>query len=136
MVRSEAILVLIFVTAGAAAADTGLPISLANGYELHVKEIVPSRNLPHVYHDQAMSSIPNIYPDSEIIAERRSGRLDQNPGSLYSLVCYKRTRKHSEVTISGVFTSTGKAWSFSATVAQRHYADTIAMILEALSQLP
>ena len=48
---------------------------LETGVELHIKEIPFSRILPTAYYDQAMASIPGVYPGSEIVAKRRYGRF-------------------------------------------------------------
>jgi len=97
---------------------------LENGVELHIKEILPSRILPHAFYDQAMASIPGVYPNSQIIAKRRVGYLGKNTPSLYSMVCYKESKDQEEVTISGVVTDKNKAWSFDAKVVESSFVDS------------
>lgn len=126
----------LFVAAFAAADAPGSAIALGNGEVLLVTQIAASRNLPHAYYDQAMSSIPQIFPDFELITHQRAAAVTVRRGMLYSLVSYKKTGGHHEVAIGGVVTGAGKAWSFRATVAERAHADTLRLLLEALSKLP
>ena len=109
---------------------------LENGYELHIKEIQYSRILPHAYYDQAISSIPGVYPDSQIIGKRRLGRFRKDSSSFYSLVCYKKLKDQVEVTISGVVTSKSNSWSFDAMVAETDFIDTLLLVLETISEFP
>ena len=108
-------------------------IPLETGIELHIKKIPPSRILPTAYYDQAMASIPAVYPGSEIIAKRRFGRFGPDLTASYSMVCYKKSSEIDQVTISGVLTSKGKAWSFDALVEGSLFADTLILVLETLA---
>ena len=109
---------------------------LETGVELHIKEIPFSRILPTAYYDQAMASIPAVYPGSEIVAKRRFGRFGPDLTASYSMVCYKKSSEIDQVTISGVLTSKGKAWSFDALVEGSLFADTLILVLETLAALP
>jgi hypothetical protein len=111
-------------------------VALENGVELAIKDIGFSRILPHAYYDQALSSIPGVYPNSEIIAKRRLGYLGKNPPALYSLVCYKKSKDLSEITISGVVTSKNKAWSFDAGVDESAFNDTLILVMEIIAEVP
>lgn len=111
-------------------------IRLENGEALVIKKIQPSRILPHAFHDQALSSITGIYPDSQILAKRRVGYLNKNPAVLYSMVCYKESSKQEGVIISGVVTYENQAWSFDSTVEESAFPDTLILILETLNKLP
>ena len=111
-------------------------VPLENGAELHIKQIQFSRILPHAYYDQAMSSIPGVYPDSQIIAKRRLGYLTKNPSAVYSMVCYKKSKNQKEVTISGVVTSENKAWSFDTGVDEIAFADTLIRVMEIIAEVP
>ena len=82
---------------------------LETGVELHIKEIPFSRILPIAYYDQAIASIPAVYPGSEIVAKRRFGRFGPDLTASYSMVCYKESSEIEQVTISGVITINGKA---------------------------
>tara|TARA_B100001013_G_C24310373_1_gene324509 strand:+ start:143 stop:433 length:291 start_codon:yes stop_codon:yes gene_type:complete len=44
-------------------------VSLMGGVEMEIREIQFPRILPTAYYDQALSSIPGLYPDSEIVAK-------------------------------------------------------------------
>ena len=109
---------------------------LETGVELHIKEIPFSRILPTAYYDQAMASIPGVYPGSEIVAKRRYGRFGTDLAASYSMVCYKVSSQIDQVTISGVITIDGKAWSFDALVEGSLFADTLILVLETLAALP
>lgn len=111
-------------------------VQLENGEALVIKKIQPSRILPHAFHDQALSSIPGIYPDSQILAKRRVGYLRKNPAVLYSLLCYKESNKQERVTISGVITYENHAWSFDSKVEDSSFPETLILIFETLNELP
>jgi hypothetical protein len=129
------IFLLVFPYAGASEVKVkSLP--LENGVELHIKEIAFSRILPHAYYDQAIASIPGVYPDSQIIAKRRLGYLGKNTPAVYSMVCYKKSKNLKEVTISGVVTSKNKAWSFDAGVDEFAFADTLIRVMEMIAEVP
>ncbi len=131
------ILSLIFlVTSLGASENSAKRVLLESGHELHIKEILPSRILPHAFYDQAMTSIPGVYPNSQIIAKRRVGYLGKNTPSLYSMVCYKESKDLEQVTISGVVTNKNKAWSFDAKVVESSFVDTLILVLEILAELP
>ena len=135
--RTLFILSLIFLVSSVGASENSVKkVLLENGLELHIKEILPSRILPHAFHDQAMASIPGVYPKSQIIAKRRVGYLEKNTPSLYSMVCYKESKDLEEVTISGVVTSKNKAWSFDAKVVESSFVDTLLLVLEVIAELP
>lgn len=131
------IISLTFLVSFAGASDNSSnKVLLENNFELHVKEILPSRILPHAFYDQAMTSIPGVYPNSQIIAKRRVGYLGKNTSSLYSMVCYKESKDIGEVTISGVITNKNKAWSFNVKVVESSFADTLLLVLEIIAELP
>ncbi len=109
---------------------------LETGVELHIKEIPFSRILPTAYYDQAMASIPAVYPGSEMVAKRRFGRFGSDLTASYSMVCYKESSEIDRVTISGVVAINRKAWSFDALVEGSLFADTLILVLETLAALP
>ena len=111
-------------------------VPLENGAVLHIKQIQFSRILPHAYYDQAIASIPGVYPDSQIMAKRRLGYLTKNPSAVYSMVCYKKSKNQKEVTISGVVTSENKAWSFDTGVDEIAFADTLIRVMEIIAEVP
>ena len=135
--RALPIVVLVFAASSAGAQDNeDQKISLETGVELQIKEIPFSRILPTAYYDQAVASIPAVYPGSEIVAKRRFGRFGPDVSASYSMVCYKESSEIDQVTISGVLTSNGKAWSFDALVEGSLFADTLILVLEILAALP
>ena len=135
--RTLLILICALLVPSAAASEVKTKsVPLENGVELQIKQIQFSRILPHAYYDQAISSIPGVYPDSQIMAKRRLGYLAKNPAAVYSMVCYKKSKDHKEVTISGVVTSKNKAWSFDAGVNESAFADTLIRVMEIIAEVP
>jgi hypothetical protein len=124
------------VSAPGGAQDKERDVVLDTGVKLHIKEILFSRILPTAYYDQAMASIPALYPDSEIVAARRFGRFGNNLASSYSMVCYKQSADVDEVTISGVVVSDRKAWLFDTKVNSSLFVDTLIRVLETVANLP
>ena len=130
------VIIIVIVSLSGAAGMNVKTVPLENGVALHIKEIAFSRILPHAYYDQAMSSIPGVYPDYQIIAKRRLGNLTKNPSAVYSMVCYKKSKNQKEVTISGVVTSENKAWSFDTGVDEIAFADTLIRVMEIIAEVP
>ncbi len=52
------------------------------------------------------------------------------------MVCYRESSEIEQVTISGVITINGRAWSFDALVENSLFADTLILVLETLAALP
>jgi hypothetical protein len=130
-------LVSIFLVASAGASEIKIKsVPLENRVELQIKEMRFSRILPHAYYDQAIASIPGVYPNSQIIAKRRLGYLGKITPVVYSIVCYKKSRELKEITISGVVTGKNKAWSFDATVDELAFADTLIRVMEIIAEVP
>jgi hypothetical protein len=125
-----------FVSSTGATENDTSKLPLDNGYILHITEISPSRVLPYAFYDQAMESIPSIYPNSVIVAERRIGSFAGNSHPLYSLIAYKKSMDLKNVTISGVVTGMDRAWSFNIKVTESSYANTLLLILEKIANLP
>ena len=121
--------------AGATEPDTE-KFELDNGHILYVTEATYSRNMPYVFYDQAIISIPGIYPNSTIVAERRLGKIGGNSNVLYSLVGYKEQKNTKEIIISGIATNKDRAWSFTIMVADSSLTQSLLLVLENLSNLP
>jgi hypothetical protein len=112
-------------------------VPLETGVELRIEEILDSRILPHAYYDQAMSSIPGVYPESKIIAKRRVFQLGKgDSASFNSIICYKKDSKKEGVTITGVSISNGKAWQFDTEIKEPLFPDTLISVIEELSKMP
>ena len=127
--------VVVCTLAGASETDTE-KFELDNGYILYITETTHSRNMPYVFYDQAINSIPRIYPNSTVVAERRLGKIGKNAVVLYSLIGYKKEKDTKEITISGIATNRDRAWSFNILVADSSLTQTLLLILENLSNLP
>ncbi len=135
--RTVFILILIFAAPSVGAQESEVrKVPLETGVELHIKEIPFSRILPTAYYDQAMASIPAVYPGSEMVAKRRFGRFGSDLTASYSMVCYKESSEIDRVTISGVVAINRKAWSFDTLVEGSLFADTLILVLETLAALP
>ena len=116
--------------------DKTKSVVLDTGARLEIKEILFSRILPTAYYDQAMASIPAIYPESVIVANRRFGRFGKTAAASYSMICYKKSADADEVTISGVVVRNGNAWSFDTKVNSSLFTDTLIQVLETIADLP
>ena len=124
------------ISAARAGEDQVNKIALSTGVKLSIKQIKFSRTLPTAYHDQAMSSIPGVYPKFKILAKRRFGRFSADLSSSYSLVCYKKSSKFNEVTVEGIVASNGRAWRYEAKVEESLFVDTLILILEKIAEFP
>ena len=130
------VMLFLFISAAGASDDAVKNVYLDTGIGLTIKQIEPSRILPHAYYDQAMASIASVYLNSEILAKRRIGYLNSERSILYSMVCYKQRKNFEEVTIGGVVVHKHKSWSFNAEVAEEMFADKLLLVLEVLAKLP
>ena len=117
----------------ASASEDNQVITIEKGLEIRVKKLKSNRTLPHSFYDQAISSIPKLYPDHEYFGKRRSGRL----GNIqYSIVCYKKSKSTNKVIVSGAALFANKAWSFESLVPESSFGDKLLIILEAIEKLP
>ncbi len=107
-------------------------ITLESGARLRITEIEYSRILPQSFYDQALSSLPHLFPKHTMLAARRSGNLGKVN---YALVCYRDTPSSQRVAIQAVATYEGRAWRLETTSASS-YADTLLQVLEQISKLP
>ena len=123
------------IIAGASENDTE-KVELENGFILLITESTHSRNMPYLFYDQAIKSIPRIHPNSIIVAEERLGKTGINDDILYSLIGYKVAENTEEVTISGIATNRDRAWSFNIMVTDSFLSQTLLLILQQLNQLP
>lgn len=114
------------------AGEPATELQLANGTVLTIREIASHRGVPFSYYDQAMESIPRLYPHYVLILTRRIGNLG---GAEYSLVCYKETPTRERVRISGAVRRALRAWSFSGEVPVAAFDESLVLALEAVSNL-
>lgn len=128
-------LIALAVSAGASENNAKI-LLLENAQKLEIKEITFSRFLPHAFYDQALASIPGIYPDSVILAKRRVGTFGHNTSTLYSVVCYKDSKELDIVTIAGVITHESKAWSFDVKVIESSFVETLLLVVETIAKVP
>ncbi len=132
-------LLLLMTLAYAVLADPGdiARVPLQTGVELRIEEIAGSRILPHAYHDQAVSSIPGVYPGSQILAKSRYFRLGKGANASFnSIVCYKQQSSEAAVTITGVSTVGTRAWRFEVDTNESLLPQTLIEVLAQISQLP
>ena len=90
------------------------------------------RGLPHVFAEQALESMPRLYPAHLLLAQRR---LAQAGPVAYSLLVYRKDAGDA-VTIEGVGVHESRAWRFSATCASRLAWDGLVTTLERVAELP
>ena len=134
-VLSLALLIAAFSIANVSGSDIE-KLELKNGNAFVVVETEYSRNMPWAYYDQAIESIPLIYPDAVIVIGERLGKTDENNEVLYSLVGYKENNDSRYVVISGIATYRDRAWTFETRVEEIMFAQSVHLVLQQLSQLP
>lgn len=127
----------VFLSAGAlwlfaAIACAASEIELKSGSTLTIRDTEYSRALPHVFHDQGMSSLPRLFPEHVLLASRRFGVLGE---ASYALLCFKENPSSERVIIQAVAVYRDRAWTLEA-VASSSYGDTLVQVLEAIAQLP
>ena len=115
---------------GDARAET---LVLENGVELTIQESPYNRRLPHSYYDQAMESIAQLHPGHEVVVGRRFGTLGETE---YSLLGYKRSGESGTVEVGGIFVAGQASWRFDSRVPVDLFADSLVLILEAISKPP
>jgi hypothetical protein len=107
-------------------------IRLESGSTLSVSSTAYSRVLPHAFHDQAIASLPQIFPKHVLLASRRSGVFGE---VFYALVCFKETQASEPVIIQAVAVHRDQAWTLDA-IAPPSFGDTLMQVLEQIGKLP
>jgi hypothetical protein len=128
---------LAFFVCAAAAADTG-EFSAVENLALAVKIDDCghyARNVPYVFYEQAIESIPQIHPDHVLLAAKRLGRIGRVD---YSLVSYLPTRRAAQARIEGMAGSVEgmRAWCFSTEAPAVYHAQALMAVLEQVAALP
>ncbi len=75
--------------------------------ELSVTEISFNRALPHAFHDQAIASIAEIYPNGEVLVAERIAYVGN---FIYALVAYRKDSTASEAYVDAVAVIDMRAW--------------------------
>ena len=133
IMKSLLLTILLLMTQVTAASDDFRKINIEQGIVLSVKKFNSYRSLPHSYFDQAIASIPIIYPEHVFFAKRRYGKLGEMQ---YSIICYKENEKKNSITISGIAVLKSNAWSFETRVPQESFGDYLLIVLESIQNLP
>ncbi len=134
-ILSLVLLVAAFSIAGASESEIET-LELKNGKAFAVVETRYSRNMPWVYYDQAIKSIPLIHPNAVILVGERLRKTDENNEVLYSIVGYKENKDSKSVVISGIATYQNRAWTFNTEAEETMLAQSVSLVLQQLSQLP
>lgn len=92
------------------------------------------RNLPSLFHDQALESLRTLYPRHEVIVARRTATLGQVE---YALVVYREAPSADSVHIGAVAVtrSGNRAWDLDATCPVAQLPDALISTMEALTNL-
>jgi hypothetical protein len=92
------------------------------------------RNLPSLFHDQALESLRTLYPLHEVLVARRTATLGQVE---YGLVVYRETPSADSVHIGAVAVahSGNHAWDLDATCPTAQLPDALVSTMEALTNL-
>ena len=96
------------------------------------KPIAANRSLPSAYVDQALQSLPQLYPAHVLLAHRRHS--ETGPVS-YSLIVYGKDDAVDEVTIEGVAVHEQRAWEFRATCPLSGAMDGVLTTIERVGAL-
>ena len=120
---------LLFLSAAVQAGE----IRLDDGGTLTVTETSYNRYLPHSFYDQAMASLPRLYPDYELLAGRRFGRVG---AVTYSLVCYRESPSSDKVVIQAVAVHDERAWNIETLTDKTSYPGALLRVLERINGLP
>jgi hypothetical protein len=115
-----------------AATSAASEIKLDSGTVLTIRSTAPSRLLPHAFYDQALASLPHVFPQHVLLAARRSGHLGE---VVYALVCFRETPSSDRVLIQAVALHGDRAWTLDA-IAPPSYGDTLVQVLEQIARLP
>ena len=107
-------------------------VELESGNTLTISHAEFSRFLPHAFYDQAMSSLPHVYPKHVVLVSRRTGELGE---VRYALVCFKESPASERVAIQAVAVHGRQAWRLE-TSAPLAYEATLVEVLEQISKLP
>jgi hypothetical protein len=114
------------------ASDAGREIALAGGGALTVTDVAYSRGLPHAFHDQALSSLPRLFPAHELLGSRRVAVLGE---VVYALVCYREAPASERVVIEAVAVAGDRAWRLSA-AAPLDFGAALQQVLAHVERLP
>jgi hypothetical protein len=107
-------------------------IQLESGATLDVTDTEYSRILPHAFYDQAIESLPHLFPSHVLLAGRRTGVLRE---VVYALIFYQETPSSKRVVIQAVAVHKNRAWSLNA-ILPTLYRDTLMQVIEQIGKLP
>lgn len=107
-------------------------LELDGGGTLVVREVEPHRGLPHTFYDQALASLPRLYPEHVLLAARRRGSVG---GVAYALVCYREAPDAERVVIQASAVHKDRAWSLDAVVPPP-YGSALLQVVEEIAKLP
>ncbi len=96
------------------------------------KPIATNRSLPSAYVDQALQSIPQLYPAHVLLAHRRHS--ETGPVA-YSLIVYGKDADIEEVTIEGVAVHQQRAWQFHASCPLSGAMDAVLTVIDRVGAL-
>lgn len=133
MLKNILLTFLVFAAQAGVASDNVHKVTVEEGVVLSVKAFRNNRSLPHAFYDQAVSSIPKLYPEHVYYAKRRYGHLGKMQ---YSIICYKETNLTSMVQITGTAVLKSNAWSFETYVPESSFGDKLLIVLEAVENFP
>jgi hypothetical protein len=91
-----------------------------------------NRSLPHVFVDQALQSLPLLYPNDVLLLQRRYSELG---GVVYSLLVYRKDAAAQDVTVEGVAVHDMRAWLFTAHCSSNTVLDGLVSTLEQIAAL-
>lgn len=106
--------------------------ALTNGGDLTIKDIQYNRSLPQAFYDQAVTSLPLLYPNHQLLVARRTGVLGEVE---YALICFKETSKSRHGVIEAIAVFEERAWHLKK-ITPPSCGEALVDILEYIANLP
>lgn len=106
-------------------------IALESGARLSVTETRFNRGLPHRFHDQALATLTALYPEHQLLASRRFGRVG---ATVYALVGYREQAASAAVVIDALAVHGRRAWRLQTVVAGARYGDVLLEVIERIGR--
>ncbi|NJD24061.1 MAG: hypothetical protein FIB06_01500 [Betaproteobacteria bacterium] len=132
MARTLASFMLLAALAFPSLAGAAGEIELASGGNLTITDTGYNPALPQAFHDQALASLPHLFPSHVLLASRRSGTLGEVE---YALVCYMEIPASEQAILQGVAVHANRAWHVRAVAPTSAFGATLILVLEQIESL-
>ncbi len=110
-----------------------IPLKIhADTTNLLFQETQYSRILPHAYIDQAKDSLPKLFPDFQVLYEKRSSKLID---ATYSLIVYQENKDAKLLHIEGAVVKYPNAWIFKDKCFKENGIEKVVVVMEQIATL-